>query len=66
MSTPLDGYKTYIVGAVAIGLLIFFYLRGEVSGPMALSMILGFLGLGGIGHKIDRQAGSKGGGDVQG
>lgn len=54
MNTPIDGYKTYIITALGIAAVIFFYYQGDVDGTAALPMILGFLGLGAVRHGISK------------
>ena len=54
MSTPLDGYKTYITTALGIGAVVFFWYQGDVAGASALPMILGFLGLSTVKHAVAR------------
>lgn len=50
MTTPLDGYKTYLVAVAVIGTAIFFYMRGEIDAPSSITMILGALGMGALRH----------------
>jgi hypothetical protein len=50
--TPLDGYKTYIVAAVGIGIAVMFYLRGDIDAAATMQNVLIFLGMGAVRHGI--------------
>lgn len=52
MTTPIDGWKTYLTAAAGIGLVLFFHLRGDLGAEAALTACLGFLGLATIRHGI--------------
>lgn len=55
MTTPMDGWKTYITAALGIAVLGVFYWRGDLSAEAALPLMLGFLGLGTIRHAIAKE-----------
>lgn len=50
--TPLDGYKTYIVAAAGIAVVIFLYSRGDLAADVVLQTVLTLLGIGTLRHGI--------------
>lgn len=54
METPLDGYKTYIVAAVGIAIVLLLYYRGDMGGTDVLETVLTLLGISGVRHRIER------------
>ena len=51
-TTPLDGYKTYIVAAVGIGIGVLLYLRGDLTGGDLLQLVTSMLGLSALRHGV--------------
>ena len=50
MTTPIDGYKTYIAMLLTIATAVFFYLRGDLPPAAAMGMITLALGQGALRH----------------
>jgi|GEM_PF-3467482 len=53
----LDGYKTYIVAAAGIGIVLLLYYRGDLAGDAVLETVLTLLGLSGLRHAVAKNGG---------